>query len=203
MVKNKFFNMSILIETSEGKEWSRIYDNVFNHDGVIVDVGCLNWGLDWGNILIGKKRYIGVDPIEKNIPNGCELFEGVLGAVSGNAKLIVSEITVASSLISNKNINTFPRIDVKMLCWKEFCNIYNIKNISVLKINIEGAEYPLLNSMDSEDFDKIDQIAISFHERLNPNWSNLTKASLNLLEMYGFELTPICNLFSWYIAKKK
>jgi len=57
--------------------------------------------------------------------------------------------------------------------------------------------------MDSEDFDKIDQIAVSFHERLNPNWNNLTKSSLNLLQLYGFELTPIFNPCSWYIGKKK
>jgi len=34
-----------------------------------------------------------------------------------------------------------------MISWKNFCKLYNIDKISILKINIEGGEYPLLNSI--------------------------------------------------------
>ena len=42
-----------------------------------------------------------------------------------------------------------------MLSWKTFCERFNIDNVSILKINIEGSEYSFLDSLDETDFSKI------------------------------------------------
>lgn len=190
--------MDNLIETFPGAPWSRIFDSALTDDGVIVDVGCYHW--DWGRTLIGHKRIVGIDPIEKTIPDGCELFSGVLGPGNGRVSMNVNED--ASNIVNNPNIAAKSIIEIEMLNWKSFCQQFQIENISVLKINIEGSEYPLLNTMDTDDFSKIKQIAVSFHDWLNPKWVNLTKSSLQLLNNSGFDIIRIYPRYGWYLAFK-
>jgi len=190
-----------LIETLDGELWSAVDRRIFEHDGCVVDVGCLKW--DWSGILMGQKRVICVDPIEPDCPPNAELFRGLLGPNNckvrmnptidaGNAKAI------DNSLSSLNNDSEY----LDMISWKSFCEMYSIDKISVLKINIEGSEYALLNSMDSSDFSKIDQIAVSFHDWLNPEWALLTKASLKLLELNGFSVIKTYSRWGWYLALK-
>ena len=190
--------MNNLIETLPNNPWSRIFDNAITDDGIIVDVGCYKW--DWGRTLIGKKRIIGIDPIEENQPDGCELFKGVLGPSDG--KFFMNVNIEASNIMNNTNIKSISNIEIEMLSWKTFCNRFQVNNISVLKLNIEGSEYPLLNSMDTEDFSKINQIAVSFHDWMNPKWKNLTQSSLQLLNNSGFDIIRIYPRFGWYLAFK-
>ena len=72
--------MKNLIQTEDGQDYSRVDIRCFRHDGVIVDVGCLDW--NWSKMFIGKKRVIGIDPQEKPI-KGVELFKGFLGPCDG------------------------------------------------------------------------------------------------------------------------
>lgn len=188
--------MNNLIETYPGNLWSRILDNALTDDGTIVDVGCLHW--DWGQTLVGHKRYVGIDPIEQNKPNGCELFTGVLGP--SNGKVFMNVNIDASNIMNNQDIESKSTIEIEMLDWKSFCNRYQIDNVSVLKLNIEGSEYPLLHSMDSDDFSKINQIAVSFHDWMNPKWRNLTKSSLQLLKDSGFDVITIYRPYGWFLA---
>ena len=60
----------------------------------------------------------------------------------------------------------------------------------------------MLTSLDSEDYSKIDQIAISFHHWLNPNWKHLTQACLTLLELEGYSVTQINERYGWYLARR-
>lgn len=183
------------MQTITGEDYSLVDDRVFSHKGCVVDVGCLDW--DWSRVFLNKKRVIGIDPFENNTPEGAELFKGLLGSLNGKTNIKFDNL--ASSIHShNENSEEFV---VKN--WKTFCKDYNIDEVSVLKINIEGAEYSLLNSLDSEDFSKIDQIAVSFHDWMNPNWANLTKSTIFLLESFGYEVRCIFERLGWYLAVKK
>lgn len=169
-------------------DYSTIDDRAFTHDGVIVDAGCAGW--DWSGSLIGKKRIIGVDPFESAI-QGTEIFQGLLGSFIGTAD--VSKSADASSAMSGGDYS-FP-----VLNWKTFCKKFDIEKVSVLKLNIEGAEYPLLNSMDTDDFKNIDQIAVSFHDWLNPKWKNLTYSTLHLLKLH-YNVQQLKSEYGWYLA---
>ena len=181
-----------LTQTIPGWDYSLVHKRYENHNGVIVDIGCLHW--DWSNFFIGKKRIIGVDPQENPI-EGTELFKGIIGPFNGIARL-------KSDGIGAETSKTDEGVLYDMISWKSLCYKYNIENISILKINIEGSEYPLLHSMDEEDFDKIDQIAVSFHDWLHPKWKNLTKSSLDLLQNHNFKIIQIYEKFGWYLALK-
>ena len=47
-----------LIQTMDGFDYSTVNNRCLFDDGVIVDVGCLNW--DWSNFFLGKKRVVGI-----------------------------------------------------------------------------------------------------------------------------------------------
>lgn len=185
----------MLIRTIPKYDYSTVDDRAFTHDGVIVDVGCAGW--DWCEAFIGKKRVIGVDPFEKTTPPNTELARCVIGAVSGSA-LMQTDGDASSST----SYTTEDTISVLMHSWKDFCFTYDIKNISVLKLNIEGMEYSLLHSMDSEDFSKIDQIAVSFHDWMKPEWSKLTLAAIHLLQMNNFNVHKLDSEWGWFLAIK-
>ena len=148
-----------LIETIPNQPYSSINSNYKNIEGDIVDIGCLGW--DWCNMFLGKKRVVGIDPQQKIIPNGAELFRGLIGPFDGLAK--IEETGLSAKISDNKQGQWYD-----MLSWKSFCKKYNINEVCILKINIEGGEYPLLASMDKNDFEKINQIAVSFHDWLHP-----------------------------------
>jgi hypothetical protein len=56
--------------------------------------------------------------------------------------------------------------------------------------------------MDQDDFNKIDQIAISFHDWLVPEWKTKTEKALILLKNFGFNLVKINEPWNWYLAYK-
>jgi len=175
-------------------EWphTQVGSEVMINEGDVVDLGCLGW--DWSGFFIGKKRVIGADPFCEEI-EGAELYKGVVGPYDGNTRILYDGL--CSSIISGKGH------EVEMLSWKSFCQTFSIDKISILKINIEGGEYGLLNTMDSEDFLKIDQIAVSFHDWTNPLWEKQTLSTINLLEKNGFLVEKLECEWGWYLARKK
>lgn len=185
-----------LIHVIPGQDWTVVHNRVFDHTGCVVDVGCFTWG--WLPTFNGKKRFIGIDPFEQPTP-GAELYKGCLGPFNGT---VFSKYNEQSSNILDDNIDENTQ-QVEMLSFKSFVKKFNIDKISLMKINIEGSEYSLLHSMDSQDFEKIDQICISFHTFVNPNWKLLTESSLHLLNNMGFNVIETFDRWGWYLAIKK
>lgn len=183
-----------LIQTINNSPYSSVHPKYKTTEGDIVDVGCLTW--DWSNMFLGEKRVIGIDPQEKYIPEGAELFKGILGVFDGLARI---EETGIGAGVSNNGLGQW----YDVLSWKSFCKQYNINKISILKLNIEGSEYPVLASMDKYDFDKIDQIAVSFHDWLWPEQKQQTQASIKLLESHGFTVIQTQELWGWWLAFKQ
>jgi FkbM family methyltransferase len=188
-----------LEQTIKGEFWSTFDWNSIDNEGCIVDVGCLYW--DWSNYWFGVKRVIGIDPFEETIPNGVELFKGVLGP---------SDCKITMGKPNNNEIEGVVNYNVgenggdlyEMLSWKTFCDKFNIDKVSILKINIEGSEYSFLDSLDKTDFSKINQIVISFHDWLNPEYKELTKKSIELLKKYGYTVISTYFKYGWYLCIK-
>ncbi len=191
-VANIVCDKETLIQTIDGWDYSTVSDRCLIDDGDIVDIGCLNW--DWSNFFLGKKRVIGVDPFENKIPF-TEIYKGVIGNYNGVTKM--KNEGIASSMINQDEGE-----EVQVKTWKDFCNEYNINKISVLKINIEGAEYDLLDSLSDEDYDNIDQIAISFHDWMEPSWKPKTEKAIELLKSKNYKIQKINKDWGWYLALK-
>ena len=181
------------IQTIPFTYWTTIHSRALTHDGDIVDLGCLHW--DWCNSLIGKKRIIGVDPIEDITPEGTILYKGVIG--DSDTRIFININGDATSIVEEET-----PLQVEMLSWKTFCKRYDINNVSVLKMNIEGGEYDILDSMDSDDFSKIDQITVSFHDWIHPEWKDKTENALDKLRKMGYTILSTQLNWGWYLAYK-
>ena len=188
-----------LEETIKGEFWSTFDWNSIDNEGCVVDLGCLYW--DWSNYWFNMKRVIGVDPFEKTIPNGAELFKGVLGPSDCKIKMDKPNNDEIGGMV-NYNIDEDEENLYEMLSWKTFCKRFNIDKVSILKINIEGSEYSFLDSLDETDFFKINQIVISFHDWLNPEYKELTDYSIELLKKNGYTIISTYFKYGWYLCVK-
>lgn len=180
-------------ETIPGQDFSMVNDRCLVTEGDIVDLGCLQW--DWSRFFIGKKRVIGVDPFENAIPF-TEIFKGVIGPYEGKTRM-------KNEGMSSTMIHSGEGEEVIVKTWKTFCREYSIQKIALLKINIEGMEYDLLDGFDDEDFDHIDQIAVSFHDWLVPDWISKTEKALKILDSMNYSIQKINYAWGWYLALKK
>lgn len=188
----------MLIRTIPCSDWSTIDDRAIIHPGVIVDLGCAPW--NWSRFFIGKKRVIGADPFAELIP-GVELFKGVIGSKNATVPMLKagdsSTVITGTGTVITGNCMDRP---VQMITWKRFKDLFKIGPISVLKVNIEGLEYDLIQNMDADDLQEIDQMAVSFHHRKWPSLTDATGQCLLKLEHAGFTIIPTNQPYSWYLA---
>lgn len=182
--------MSTLFQTIPGQSWSSVDERCLKHSGCIVDLGCLMW--DWSRCFVHTKRVIGVDPQENAIP-GTTLFKGAIANKTGKA--ILNGVGEAAQLVpADDGFDT--------LTWRDFVKQYDIGDISVLKINIEGSEYDLIQALTPEDFDRIDQIAVSFHHWINPTWQSKTDNCLRIIAQYDYDIRDL-GVCGWHLCVKR
>jgi hypothetical protein len=194
--------MSNLIQTINGYDYSLVDSRCLNHNGCIVDLGCLYW--DWSNFFLSKKRIVGADPFEEETNPlikgqtqrvSVELFRGLVSNYSGKVKL-------SNNGICTSIFNAVGDIECDVITWKNFIERFNVDEISVLKINIEGGEWDLIKSFDSSDLEKIDQIAISFHDSFHPQGEQLTIESTQKLLGHNFHQINTFPEWGWSLFLK-
>ena len=186
-------------DNNDVNKWSKIHPRFMEHDGSIIDLGCAGWNLpfedktcdNWAGYFFGKKRVVGVDPQEK--PNiNAELFSGFISNFTGKANL--NQRGIGASIIKSSNGI------YEVLTWKDFKKKFNLGSISILKINIEGSEWDLIDSFDDEDFREIDQICVSFHYWL-PKYKKIgiqqTINSINTIVSKGYTMTDL-GVYGWF-----
>ena len=61
------------------------------------------------------------------------------------------------------------------------------KEIDILKIDIEGAEYPLLEEIKKNDISRFRQISIEFHDFIDPRLRNKNESIINKIISCGFD----------------
>lgn len=123
------------------------------------------------------------------------------------------EANHVGKLSSDSNEN----IAVQGITFKSFVKKCNIQNIDLLKVDIEGSEVDLFNSLEDEELKKIKQITIEFHDFVFPiekevdliikRLSNLgfypINFSLRTKEDFLFINRKLCNFhFSEYLFTK-
>jgi hypothetical protein len=64
--------------------------------------------------------------------------------------------------------------------------------IDILKMDIEGAEYQVIDDIIKSNID-IGQILIEFHHRFIDNGIRMTKKSINKLNQHGYKVFNISN----------
>lgn len=178
-----------LIQCNE-HPWTRLHRRVHDTDGLIVDLGCLFW--DWPKVFLGKRSVVGVDPIEESEPDGTVLYRGLIGPFSGNSVLSDGGAGATSFVEGNNRYRVFTLSEVAPSGQK----------IAALKINIEGAEWPLLCSWPDQAFDRIDQIAVSFHNHKFPGFRRVTSSIIERLNEW-YDSMRIFDECEWWLFVRR
>jgi FkbM family methyltransferase len=101
---------------------------------------------------------------------------------------------VSGSFIKQKNVNDNQKISVEMKSWKDIVNILGHKQIDVLKMDIEGAEYNVIDSV-LESSVPINQILIEFHDRLFNDGKTKTISVIKKIKNHGYEIFGVSESF--------
>jgi len=123
------------------------------------------------------------NPIEFNFhPYGIDEQSGVVEFL-----LPKNNDYVSGSVINQINVDKEKKIKVNMKCLADIVKDMNHKHIDILKIDIEGSEYKILDSILLAPV-KIDQILIEIHERFFPDGKEKTKTLLNTMNNHGYKV---------------
>jgi len=100
--------------------------------------------------------------------------------------LPINNRAVSASLISNSHISSKNYIEVNMKNFNDISKQFNHKYIDIIKMDIEGAEYEVLETLINSEI-TIKQILVEFHDRLF--YVELkSKKTTQLLYKHGFEI---------------
>ena len=121
------------------------------------------------------------DNINKRFENNSNITVYSFGLSDSNQEININVKGESSSFI--RDISPDVKENSKVKDIHEFLLENNIKEIGLMKINIEGSEYPLLERMiDTKDICKIKRLLVQFHyidknsyERMNKIWKELEK----------------------------
>lgn len=176
--------------------WAIPY-GILNAESAVVDIG-LGEDISFSESLIAEYgcRVHGFDPTPKSIayiqdkaPQNFQLHEiGVAGSSRIATFFLPNNPAHVSGSITKFSHVGGGQIDVKLIDIDSVFNVIDKLRIELLKIDIEGAEYELL---DSDSFRKnasrIRILCIEFHHRWDEFGPAATFAAANTLHKLGFE----------------
>jgi FkbM family methyltransferase len=168
-------------------DWLR-YEYDLNENSIVIDLGCYIG--EFTKIMEDKFNcYIySFEPIKlfhdvcvDKFKNNSKIKVYKAGLSNENKKVDFTIGGEASSMFSDENR---PEIDVDLIKIDDFLEQEKIQKVNVLKMNIEGGEYDLLEYMIKNNLtEKFENIQVQFHDNVFEGWeekynfiiNNLTK----------------------------
>ncbi len=145
-------------------------------------------------------RVFGFDPTPKSIkwirtqqlPANFTFFDYGIDTTTGmvNFHLPKNKDFVSGSTISHQNVDSDDVIAVQMKSFGDIVKELDHDHIDVLKMDIEGSEYKVIESILSSNV-KIDQILIELHERFFTDGTQKTKALLKSFKDHGYAVFAV------------
>jgi FkbM family methyltransferase len=132
---------------------------------------------------------VNLNSIFKNEPR-VTIINKAISNVEGDVELFTSkECTTLGSLDKNhSNTNTIIQT-VKCTTLEKIVTEFNITSISLLKLDVEGAEYSILENLSNKVYDITDSILLEYHDNTNGKIKKL----VDILSSHGFNITQVRN----------
>lgn len=127
-----------------------------------------NYGLDCFVVDPTHRHATALSQLSDTIP-GLHYLQYALGAGSGEVQFHESTVNVSGSVLtSHRNVVDDPVVtySVTMVTLGELLGVVGRQDIAIMKIDVEGAEYELIDSMDLSLLRNIRQLIIEFHHDL-------------------------------------
>lgn len=176
----------------------RIYEDQFSGEGIFIDIGanigavsiCVdsfngNRGYD------NKIKVYAVEPephnlslLNQNIQNNpVKNITIVDKAVWHEEKMVsISDRGGNSSIVNLENEN---KSEVLAITMENLFSMYNIKEVDVMKIDIEGAEFDLIINTPAETLAKIKRLVLEFDKSFDGSFGKMVE---KLAKQFGIEI---------------
>ena len=128
----------------------------------------------------------------------------IISNISGKKKFYLpkNQNQVSGSLLSIKTVDRKHSISLEFQTLKQVMKVNNHKYLDLLKMDIEGAEYDVLNDIINQSI-QIDQIVVEFHPHLIKNGKKKTQNIIERLNQNGYKCFGISNSFLEFSFLKK
>lgn len=173
-----------------------------NNLDVVFDIGANNGLFSLLMLENGCKKVYAFEPNRDSLINLKHLFRNtdkvttVEKAVYNEDKdlefFIDPNNTTIGSISENHiqlNGSNIQKIVVPAISLKTFIESNNINNISLVKMDIEGAEYDIIKHLEDEIFEKIDSFLIEYHDNTDGRINTL----IDILKKKGYDIEQIRN----------
>jgi len=176
--------------------------DLFNKNSVIVDLGA-NIG-EFSKIFSERYSYSKIILVEAN-PNlikdikinfknrkNVKIINAAIGKESKEKIEFYLSVDDESSSLNKKLRDKFEankdqdKAIVKLITISDIYEIFNLKKIDLLKMDIEGAELDILENFSEIDFEKINQISVEFHDFIDPSLRKRTEKCIKQLKDLGY-----------------
>lgn len=178
------------------KEHTFIDRGFTNSKAIIVDLGaCLGeFTNEFYNKFGGIKKSIMVEANPTNFssiadnPNFIRLNRFISSVSQGSEKFLEDPRSPynGSGLFNYFEDPIEHQID--RITVQEIMENYDLEKIDILKMDIEGSEYEILETIPDVVFDKIDQITVEFHDFIDPNLKQRTELIVNRMILLGYSV---------------
>lgn len=111
-----------------------------------------------------------------------------------NFYLPKNENHVSGSTVQHENVDTENFTKVQIKSFNDITKELNHSKIDVLKMDIEGSEYDVINSILNSTI-LIDQFLIEFHDRFYKNGKEKTIEVINTFKEKGYEIFAVSDTF--------
>lgn len=132
----------------------------------------------------------------KNLPTKFSFYEYGIADKSGMVDFYLpkNKEHVSGSFVIQNNVSEAQKITVEMKSWEDIVNSFGHTHVDVLKMDIEGAEYDILDSILNSNV-SIKQILVEFHERMFDNGKSKTKHAIGKLNDHGYAIFGVSDTF--------
>ena len=183
-------------------------NNSINKDSIIYSIG-IGEDVSFDLEIIEKYRckVFAFDPtpksvnwVNKNVSNNNFNFSPIGISKEKGSRLFYlpkNDKYVSGSLEKISTVNEDLAVELEFDTLKNQLIKNNHKKIDLLKMDIEGSEYEVIDSILNEKIE-IDQILVEFHPHLVQNGRKKTKSSIIKLESFGYKCFARSNTFLEY-----
>lgn len=176
----------------------RIYEDQFSGEGIFVDIGA-NIGavsifVDSFNGNRGYNNKIKVYAVEPEPHNLSLLNQNIQNNPVKNITIVDKAVWYEEKMvsISNRggnssivNLENENKSEVLTITMENLFSMYNIKEVDVMKIDIEGAEFDLIINTPAETLAKIKRLVLEFDKSFDGSFGKMVE---KLAKQFGIEI---------------
>lgn len=209
-ITNKYSHFKISVKCNYkwyGNTYGGFYicPELLNENSIIYSFG-IGEDISFDNAVIKNHNchVFGFDPTPKSInwikennpQNKFHFYDYGISNKSGYIEFYLPKNPeyVSGSIITQKNVDILKSISVEMKSLTDIMNELGHKHIDVLKMDIEGSEYNVIEDILNTNI-SITQILIEFHDRYFENGNIKSKETIDKLKRYGYKIFAISDSF--------